>query len=273
MLLRLAKSAAESAPFFRADSTAIAPLLAAPQVATSPVATSPVATSPVATSPVAIALRDIDLVFRSEGEPFQALRHINLEIPRGSVQLIMGPAGAGKTTLLQVVAGLLSPTAGQVELLGTNLTQLSRAAQAHFRNRHLGIVFQDYNLLRSLTALENVELALNIKGVFGPSARTEARSLLDAVGLESRANVLPRQLSGGQQQRVAVARALVGRPDLIIADEPTSALDSANGRKVMELLCRLAREQGSTVLIATHDPRVREFGDAIAHLEDGQIQA
>ncbi|MBF2086891.1 ABC transporter ATP-binding protein [Thermoleptolyngbya sp. C42_A2020_037] len=258
MLLRLAKSAAGSALSFRADSAAIAPSLTTPQVAT---------------SPVAIALRDIDLVFHSEGEPFQALRQINLEVPCGSVQLIMGPAGAGKTTLLQVVAGLLSPTAGQVELLGTNLTQLPRAAQAHFRNRHLGIVFQDYNLLRSLTALENVELALNLKGIFGPEARTEARSLLNAVGLENRANVLPRQLSGGQQQRVAVARALVGRPDLIIADEPTSALDSANGRKVMELLCRLAREQGSTVLIATHDPRVMEFGDAIAHLEDGQIRA
>lgn len=262
MLLRVTKSVAGSVASFRADSAAIA----------RPLVTSQVATAQMATQ-VAIALRDIDLVFRSEGEPFQALRQINLEIPRGSVQLIMGPAGAGKTTLLQVVAGLLSPTAGQVELLGSNLTQLPRAARAHFRNRHLGIVFQDYNLLRSLTALENVELALNLKGIFGVEARTEARSLLHAVGLENRANVLPRKLSGGQQQRVAVARALVGRPDLIIADEPTSALDSANGRKVMELLCRLARERGSTVLIATHDPRVMEFGDAIAHLEDGQIRA
>jgi putative ABC transport system ATP-binding protein len=227
---------------------------------------------PATTPQMAIALRDIDLVFRGEGKPFQALRQVNLDVPRGSVQLIIGPAGAGKTTLLQVIAGLLTPMAGQVELLGTTLTQLPRATQAHFRRQHLGIVFQDYNLLRSLTALENVELALNLKGVFGTKARTEARSLLNAVGLENRANVLPRQLSGGQQQRVAVARALVGRPDLIIADEPTSALDSANGRKVMALLCRLAREQGSTVLAATHDPRVMEFGDAIAHLEDGQIQ-
>lgn len=258
MLLRLAKSVAELGPPSRVDGAAIA--------------RSP-ATPPTAAAQVAIALHNIDLVFRGESEPFRALRQINLEVPRGSVQLIMGPAGAGKTTLLQVVAGLLTPTAGQVNLLGTDLTQLPRAAQAHFRNQHLGIVFQDYNLLRSLTALENIELALNLKGIFGAAARTEARSLLHAVGLENRANVLPRQLSGGQQQRVAVARALVGHPDLIIADEPTSALDSANGRKVMELLCRLAREQGSTVLIATHDPRVMEFSDAIAHLEDGQIRA
>ncbi len=258
MLLRLTKSAAESALPPSVDSATIAPPLTTPQIST---------------AQGAIALRNIDLVFRGDGEPFQALRQINLEVSRGSVQIIMGPAGAGKTTLLQVAAGLLTPTAGQVELLGTHLTQLPRAAQAHFRNRHLGIVFQDYNLLRSLTALENVELALNLKGMFGADARSEARSLLHAVGLENRANVLPRQLSGGQQQRVAVARALAGRPDLIIADEPTSALDSANGHKVMELLCRLAREQGSTVLIATHDSRVMEFGDAIAHLEDGQIRA
>ncbi|GAB4142294.1 MAG: ABC transporter ATP-binding protein [Cyanobacteria bacterium J069] len=222
---------------------------------------------------MAIALRHIDLVFHTDGEPFQALHQVNLEIPRGSVQLIMGPAGAGKTTLLQVVAGLLTPTTGQVELLGVELTQLPRAAQAHFRGQHMGIVFQDYNLMRSLTALENVELALNLKGITGSAAQTEARSLLNAVGLGNRMNVLPRQLSGGQQQRVAVARSLVGSPDLIVADEPTSALDSVNGRQVMELLCHLAREQGSTVLIATHDARIAEFADAIAYLEDGKIQS
>jgi putative ABC transport system ATP-binding protein len=183
----------------------------------------------------------------------------------------MGPSGSGKTTLLTVLAGLLTPTAGSVHLLGENFTQLSQRQQAQFRLNHLGFVFQDFNLFPALSAIENIEVALNLKGIRGRQARQQAQELLDQVGLADYAQKRPPTLSGGQQQRVAIARALAGEPQLILADEPTASLDSQSGRSVMELLRKLAKDHRCTVLMVTHDPRILDLADQITYLEDGEI--
>lgn len=219
----------------------------------------------------AIAVRGVDMIFTSPQQSFQALKAINLDVAEGTVHLVMGPSGAGKTTLLFIIAGLLTLTAGEVTLLGQSLKELSRHNLERFRSQRVGIVFQDLGLLRTLTALENVELALNMKGIRGQAARQQAQSLLESVNLGDKLNLLPRLLSIGQQQRIGIARALAGQPQLIIADEPTSALDSANGRIVADLFRKLAQEHGSTVLIATHDYRIMPFADRISYLEDGMI--
>ncbi|MBF2076321.1 MAG: ATP-binding cassette domain-containing protein [Synechococcales cyanobacterium C42_A2020_086] len=218
----------------------------------------------------AIVARGVSMVFSSRTVSFQALSEINLEVRPGHLHLLMGPAGAGKTTLLLILAGLLTPTAGRVYLLGQDMMALSQSQRAQFRLAHLGIVFQDHNLLRSLTALENVKLLLTLKGVPEQEAEKQALALLEALGLGAQAHTRPRLLSVGQQQRVAVARALAGNPPLIMADEPTSALDSENGRIVAELLHQRSR-QGSTVLMATHDARILSFADDVTYLEDGVI--
>lgn len=223
-------------------------------------------------SAIAIEARDIHIVFGSvKQQPLHALRGVDLDVVQGSVHLVMGPAGAGKTTLLLILAGMLTPTSGQVRLLGQDLLSMSRQARAEFRLRNVGYVFQDNNLLRSLTALENVEIAFNIRGIQGRTARYQAFELLEAVGLADKAHIPARKLSGGQKQRVGVARALAGNLPLILADEPTSALDSQNGRVISELLHQRAKTAGSTVLVATHDARLIPFADRITYLEDGQV--
>lgn len=220
---------------------------------------------------LAIEVRGVDLIFASPAQSFQALRSVDLDVVEGTVHLIMGPAGAGKTSLLFVIAGLLTPTAGKVTVLGQPLQELSRQQLEHLRAQRIGLVFQDIGLIRTLTALENVELAFQIKGIRGPAAHQQAYQLLEAVGLSDKLDLLPRLLSVGQQQRIAVARALAGQPQLIIADEPTSALDSANGRLIAKQFQNLARAYGTTVLIATHDERLRRFADRVSYLEDGKI--
>lgn len=202
---------------------------------------------------------------------FLALQGINLEIFSGDIELLMGPSGSGKTTLLSILSGILTPTAGSVYLLGQEITRLSRAQLAKFRLENIGLIFQDFNLFPALTATENVQIALHLKGIRGRAARQRAQELLDHVGLAKKANSLPRDLSGGQQQRVAIARALAGRPRLIMADEPTAALDSRSGHTVIELLRLLAKEEGCTVLIVTHDPRIVDVADQCIYLEDGII--
>lgn len=202
----------------------------------------------------------------------QILEQIDWKIPQGSIQLLMGPSGSGKTTLLSILAGLLKPTAGNVCLLGEEITRMSRSKLAQFRLRNLGFIFQDFNLFPALTAAENVELALNLKGIQGRTARHQARDLLEQVGLAEKAKQKPQDLSGGQKQRVAIARALAGHPPLIMADEPTASLDSHNGHAVMALLCKLAKEGGCTVLIVTHDPRIVDVADRVAYLEDGVLR-
>lgn len=217
----------------------------------------------------AIAARGLEMVFLSGTERFRALKAVDFSVLEGNVQMVMGSSGAGKTTLLLVLAGLLTPTAGRVHLLGEEITRMSRQALARFRLQHMGILFPDSHLFHNLTALENVEIALELKGLRGQAARQHAHQLLEEVGLGNRVNFLPRQLSGGQQQRVAVARALAGNPQMIFADEPTASLDSENGWKVVELLRKLTKEEGGTVLIATHDHRIISLADHITYLEDG----
>jgi putative ABC transport system ATP-binding protein len=220
----------------------------------------------------AITARGITMGFQSGEELLWALRGIDLDVDYGTIQVLMGPSGSGKTTLLSILAGILTPTAGQVYLLGQEITLLSKAQLAQFRLNHIGFIFQEFNLFPALTAIENVELAFNFKGLSGITARQQARQLLEQVNLSHRANSLPRNLSGGQKQLVAVARALAGNPELIMADEPTASLDSVNGRLVTNLLRQLAKTGNQTVVMVTHDHRILDIADRISYLEDGRLK-
>lgn len=219
-----------------------------------------------------IIAKGVEMVYHSGQRRFQALQGINWEIKSGDIQILMGPSGSGKTTLLSIFAGLLTPTTGQVYLLGEEITKMSRPKLARFRRRNIGFIFQNFNLFPALTAAENVEVVLNIKGVRGRQARYQAQTLLEHVGLGLQANQKPADLSGGQKQRVAIARALAGNPQIIMADEPTASLDSHSGHTVIELLRRLAKEGGCTVLMVTHDPRIIDVADRVAYLEDGVLR-
>ena len=221
----------------------------------------------------AIAARGVEMVYESGTERFQALKNIDLEVKSGDIQLLMGPSGSGKTTLLSILAGILTPTAGSVSLLGEEISKLSSSKLAKFRLENIGFIFQGFNLFPALTALENVEVALNLKGIRRAAAQRQASDLLDQVGLSQQRKRHPQDLSGGQKQRVAIARALAGNPRLIMADEPTAALDSHNGHAVIELLRNLAKEKGRTVLIVTHDPRIIDVADSVAYLEDGILRS
>ena len=236
---------------------------------------APIATAaPTALLPktaLAIAAKNVGMSFQSGADRYQALKHVDLELKRGEIQLLMGPSGSGKTTLLSILAGILTPNEGSVCLLGQEITGMSRSRLARFRLEHIGFIFQGFNLFPALTALENIEVALTVKGIRKKAATEQARSLLAQVGLTEKANRLPRDLSGGQKQRVAIARALGGNPQLIMADEPTAALDSQNGHAVIELLHRLAKEQNRTVLMVTHDSRIIDFADSVVRLEDGML--
>jgi len=220
----------------------------------------------------AIAARGVSMSFQSGSDCYQALKNVDLELRSGEIQLLMGSSGSGKTTLLSILAGILTPTEGNVYLLGQEITGMSRSRLARFRLEHIGFIFQGFNLFPALTALENIEVALTVKGIRKHAAKKQARSLLEQVGLAEKANQLPRDLSGGQKQRVAIARALSGDPKLIMADEPTAALDSQTGHAVIELLHRLAKEQNRSVLMVTHDARIIDFADRVVNLEDGALK-
>lgn len=221
---------------------------------------------------VAIAIKGVEMTLQSGRQVLQVLKGIDWEISKGSIQLLMGPSGSGKTTLLSILAGLLTPTAGKAYLLGEEITKMSRSQLARFRLQHIGFIFQDFNLFPALTAAENIEVVLNIKGIKGRVARHQSYALLEQVGLGDKGKQKPRDLSGGQKQRVAVARALAGHPQLIMADEPTASLDATSGHAVMELLRKLAKDEGATVLIVTHDPRIMDVADRIAHLDEGVLK-
>ncbi len=220
----------------------------------------------------AIIAKGVEMTFQSGRERSQVLQPTDWEIKSGDIQLLMGPSGSGKTTLLSILAGLLTPTAGNVYLLGKEITSMSRDKLARFRLQNIGFIFQGFNLFPALTATENVEVVLNVKGIRGRKARQQAQVLLAQVGLEKQANQKPGDLSGGQKQRVAIARAIAGNPRLIMADEPTAALDSQSGHNVIELLRYLAKEQGCTVLMVTHDSRIIDVADRVAYLEDGVMR-
>lgn len=202
----------------------------------------------------------------------EVLHEASVALEPGEVVALEGPSGSGKTTLLSILGCLLSPTTGEVRLDGVPVRARSPASLATVRRRAIGFVFQQFNLITPLTARENVEYALNLRGRRGRTARTEAGRWLEAVGLDDRADFLPRDLSGGQKQRVAIARALAGDSRVVLADEPTGSLDSQTGRQILELFRQLARREGRGLLIATHDPRVRQLADRVVCLRDGRIQ-
>ena len=219
-----------------------------------------------------VRVRELTKVF-GEGETrVEAVRAIELELERGEIILVMGPSGSGKTTLLSMLGGLLRPSSGELVVGGVDIAALPERELPPFRAQTFGFIFQDFNLLAALSAQENVEVALNLAGVTGDAAHTRARELLVALGLEARLDFAVEQLSGGEKQRVAIARAIANRPQLVLADEPTANLDSAKGAETMRLLRRLAKEEGTTVVIVSHDARLREVADRVLWL-DGRLRA
>ena len=218
-----------------------------------------------------IKAQKLSKVYLEGKTELRALQNVDLEVPAGKLTLLMGPSGSGKTTLLSILGCILRPSEGTLELLGENVSALPESELPRIRRNAIGFVFQGFNLFPTLTAAENVALSMDIRGLRGSSARRRAEELLAEVHLTAKANSFPADLSGGQKQRVAIARALAGNPPILLADEPTAALDWTSGRTVMELLQRLAREEGKAVVMVTHDPRVLSFGDRIIHLEDGRI--
>jgi putative ABC transport system ATP-binding protein len=200
-----------------------------------------------------------------------ALNGVNLSLAAGELTLLMGSSGSGKTTLLSVLGCMLTPTEGTVHVHGHATAGATPGELAKLRRDHIGFIFQSYRLFPTLTALDNVRLALDIRGVHSEQATVRAKEALLTVGLSHKENALPSELSGGEQQRVAIARALVGNPSAILADEPTGALDSANGLAIMTILAQIAKDPARGVLVVTHDPRVLPFADRIIQIEDGRI--
>jgi len=226
---------------------------------------------PSAAVHAAIAAHNIEMIYPNGISPVHALKDVSLEIADGEILLMMGPSGSGKTTLLFVLGGILSPTRGRVVVRDVEITNLDRRQKARFRLKHLSFIFQGFNLFKALTARENVELALHARGVRARTAREQTQRLFERLGMTRQLDRLPRDLSGGEKQRVAIARALVADPDVVMADEPTSALDAENGVAVTGLLGELARERGTTVLIASHDMRIAPFANRILQLNDGRL--
>lgn len=220
---------------------------------------------------LAIRLAGIEKSFGLGESRTVALRNADFEARHGELLMLVGPSGCGKTTLLSILAGTLHPDAGEVRVFGHDLHTLSNHAVTRFRASHVGFIFQQFNLIPTLTVAENVSVPLLIKGQSPSAAEAQARETLAKLGLGKRAHERPNRLSGGEQQRVAIARAVVHSPPLIVCDEPTSALDSENGQRVMEILRDIAREPGRTVIVVTHDPRIYHFADRMAQMEDGHI--
>jgi putative ABC transport system ATP-binding protein len=200
-----------------------------------------------------------------------ALKGVSLTLVPGELTLLMGPSGSGKTTLLSILGCIMTPTAGKIRIDGLDTDGRSPEELADLRRRHIGFIFQSYNLFPTLSALENVRIALDVRGEKGYPAAARAEEVLRDVGLGHRLMNYPGNLSGGEQQRVAVARAIAGAPSIVLADEPTAALDSENGHAVMALLARIAKEQKRSVLAVTHDPRTLGYADRVVRIEDGRI--
>jgi putative ABC transport system ATP-binding protein len=222
---------------------------------------------------MAVRVRGVTKDFGSNGALTRALRGVDLDVAYGELLMLVGPSGCGKTTLVSIVAGTLEPTAGEVVVLGQDLARMSNGQTVRFRRENVGFVFQSYNLLPALTAVENAAVPLLIAGWRRARAVEAAGHVLAELGLGDRLANLPSELSGGQQQRVAIARALVHSPRLLVCDEPTSALDAENGRITMELIERVAVQPGRAVIVVTHDARVYSFADRIAAMEDGRIES
>jgi putative ABC transport system ATP-binding protein len=222
-------------------------------------------------APVLIEIQNVSKFYQRDSLEIPVLRNISLSIPEGEFVAFMGPSGSGKTTLLNLIAGIDKPSQGKIFVAGTDVAQLSETELAIWRARHVGFIFQFYNLIPVLTALENVELPLLLTPLSRSERREHAETALAIVGLADRMHHYPRQLSGGQEQRVAIARAVVTDPTILVADEPTGDLDKASAEEVLELMERLNRELEKTILMVTHDPRAAERARSIRHLEKGEL--
>jgi putative ABC transport system ATP-binding protein len=223
------------------------------------------------TTPPVLEARNVVKELGQGAGKVRALKGVSLALIPGELTLLMGPSGSGKTTLLSILGCILTPDEGSLTLAGRRVDGLSAEELASVRREHVGFIFQSYNLFPTLTALENVRLALDVRGASMAETIIKAETALREVGLGQRLNSYPRNMSGGEQQRVAVARALAGAPSVILADEPTAALDSENGHAVMALLARIARDRSRAVLAVTHDPRTHAYADRIVRIEDGRI--
>jgi putative ABC transport system ATP-binding protein len=219
-----------------------------------------------------IRARNLDKTYRRGGEEIHVLQGLNLDVDRGEFVAFMGPSGSGKTTLLNLLGGLDVPSSGSITVDGDELTKMSRNRLTDWRARHVGFVFQMYNLIPVLTAFRNVELPLLLTKLSRTDRRTHVDTALSIVGLADRAQHRPRQLSGGQEQRVAIARAIVADPTFLLCDEPTGDLDRAAADEILNLLTRLCREHGKTILMVTHDPRAAERADVVLHLDKGVLR-
>ena len=221
---------------------------------------------------MAVHCRGVTKTYGSGDAAVQALRGIDLEVREGELMMLVGPSGCGKTTLISVVAGILDHDGGQCTVFGRNFLEMEPKERTLYRGRHVGFVFQAFNLIPPLTAAENVAVPLMINGMARRSAIHMAEELLERVEMGNRTGSLPAELSGGQQQRVAIARAMVHNPRLIVCDEPTCALDHETGRRVMEILRSIAMTDGRSLIIVTHDARIFGFADRIAKMDDGHIE-
>lgn len=224
-----------------------------------------------ANSDAVLAVRNVSKTYASGAAGTRALADVSMEVRRGEVVFLVGPSGSGKTTLLSIMGCLLRPSSGRVFVGGEEVTGWDEKRLPEVRLNQIGFVFQGFNLFPNLTASENIQLTLDLKGVRGAAARRRAAELLESVGLASQAGRFPADLSGGQKQRVAIARALAADPAVLLADEPTAALDSQSGAVVIQLLCELAHARNRAVVVVTHDSRVMEYADRVVHIEDGRI--
>jgi putative ABC transport system ATP-binding protein len=222
---------------------------------------------------VAVQCEGVIKDFGSGSTRQRVLHGIDWRVPIGATTFLVGPSGCGKTTLISIIAGLLSATAGRVRILDNEITKMRKGAVVRFRADHLGFIFQQFNLLPSLTAVENAAVSLVVRGSTLANAKRHASKLLDRLGLEKNKLKFPNQLSGGQQQRVAIARALVHNPQIVISDEPTASLDAETGREVMQLLRDVASGADRAVIVVTHDTRIFGFADYIATMSDGRIES
>jgi putative ABC transport system ATP-binding protein len=224
-------------------------------------------------TPVALSLEAVTKQYENARGAPAAVNDVSIEIKPGELMALMGPSGSGKTTLLSIMGGILRPSSGRVVFCGADIGQMTEEDRSRIRLAHIGFVFQQYNLFPTLTARQNVEIALDLRGISGRNRCEQADELLGQMELSDKANTYPADLSGGQKQRVAIARALAGMPSIILADEPTAALDSQNGRVIMAILRTLAHERQRAIVIVTHDSRILDFVDRTVLIEDGCIKS
>ena len=222
---------------------------------------------------IIVACRGVTRSYGSGAARTQALRGVDLDIPAGELVMLVGPSGCGKTTLISVIAGLMAPDGGECRLFGQDLARLDKREMARLRGEAIGFVFQAFNLVPTLSVAQNVAVPLLINGVSRAQALDRACECLDEVGLGERCKAKPSELSGGQQQRVAIARAIVHQPRLVVCDEPTSALDHRTGAVIMNMLKKLVVGSGRSLIIVTHDQRIFNYADRMAHMDDGRIES